>query len=250
MAGCVLMLGSIRHLKRCGNPMVALSALKVKTFAVTIYGGSPFCMSIIAVPFVLPLMFQLGFGFDPVYSGLLVMAVFAGNIAMKPATTPIMRRFGFKPVLVTNGILNALLVLACVLITPSSPRIAVVALLFAGGLTRSMQFTALNTLAFSDIGKSEMSGANTLFSTAFQLSSGMGVVLGAVCIRMADAGVRLMHGALATSPGIDFRLSFVLLGIVSFLGIADSIQLDRNAGEAVSKRPTEAGLVKSPSGRA
>jgi EmrB/QacA subfamily drug resistance transporter len=247
--GFVLMVGAIRHLKRCDHPMVALSALRVKTFAVTMYGGSLFRMSISAVPFVLPLMFQLGFGYDPIYSGLLVMAVFAGNIAMKPATTPIMRRFGFKPVLVTNGVLNALLVLACVLITPASPRMAVVALLLAGGLTRSMQFTALNTLAFADIERSEISGANTLFSAAFQLSWGMGVVLGAVCIRLAGAGVRLIQiGAMAGSPGIEFRLSFVLLGIVCFLGIVDSIQLDRNAGEAVSKGPAQRSLVKSSNG--
>ena len=231
------MVAAIRHLRRCDNPMVALSALKVRTFAVTVYGGSLFRMSILAVPFVLPLMFQMGFGFDPVTSGLMVMAVFAGNVVMKPATTPIMRRFGFKRVLVTNGLLNAFLVLACVLITPASPRMAVIALLFAGGLTRSMQFTALGTLAFADVEKSQISGANTLSSAVGQLSWGMGVVLGAVSIRLGGGVVKWVHlGALAASPGIEFRLSFVLLGIVCFLGVIEYFKLDADAGVAVSGR--------------
>jgi EmrB/QacA subfamily drug resistance transporter len=237
--GVVLMVVAIHHLRRCKVPLVALSALRVRTFAVTMYGGSLFRMSISAVPFVLPLMFQVGFGFDPVYSGLLVMAVFAGNIGMKPMTTPILRRFGFKAVLLTSGTCNAVLVLACAFITPAMPDIAIITLLFAGGLARSMQFTAFNTLAFADIKQSEMAGANTLFSAALQLSGGMGVVLGAVCIRFADGMARLTHlDALAGNPGIEFRLAFVLMAAVSFLGIIDSLKLDRNAGDTVSKKPS------------
>ena len=237
-AGLVLLALAIRHLKRCSNPMVTLSALRIRTFAVTMYGGSLFRMSISAVPFVVPLMFQMGFGLNPFDSGLLLMALFLGNCAMKPVTTPIMHRFGFKTVLLVCGVINALLVLACAFISPAMPILVTVSVLFAGGLARSMQFTAFNTIAFADIEKHEMTGANTMFSAAFQLSWGLGVVLGAVSIRLSGVVVKLLHSAaLAGIPGIEYRLAFVPVAIVTLLGIADSFLLEKNAGEVVSRKP-------------
>lgn len=234
--GAVLLAVAIRYLLRAKNPMVPLKPLEVKTFAVTIYGGSLFRMSVSAVPFLLPLMFQIGFGFNPVYAGFLVMAVFAGNVAMKPATTPIMRRFGFKPVLLGAGLLNTLLILACAFFTPTTPEAVVLVVLFAGGLVRSMQFTALNTLAFADIPKPQMSGANTLFSTAFQIAWGLGVVLASLCLRFSTVLVKLAWpAALVSVPGVGFRLAFVLVAAVSLLAIGDSLTLAPDAGEAVSR---------------
>src|SRR5205085_7303348 len=97
--GCVLMAFEIVHLRRAAHPLVELEALRLPTFAVTIFGGSLFRMAIGAVPFLLPLMFQVGFGLDAFRAGLLMVAVFAGNLAMKPGTTFILRRFGFRRVL-------------------------------------------------------------------------------------------------------------------------------------------------------
>lgn len=105
LAGCA----SWRHLRRAAHPMVDLSALRVKTFAIAMGGGgSLFRIAISAAPFLLPLMFQVGFGMNPFESGLLTLAVFAGNLSMKLVTTPVMRRFGFRPVLIVKGVLAAL----------------------------------------------------------------------------------------------------------------------------------------------
>lgn len=231
--GTALMVLGIRHLQRADNPMVALSALKVPTFAVTIWGGSLFRMGINAVPFLLPLMFQVGFGLSAFDAGLLVIAVFAGNMLIKPATTPILRRFGFRPVLIVNGLLNVAAIGACALLTADTPRILVMALLFVGGLTRSMQFTAINTIAFADIPKEGMTAANTLFSTAFQLAMGLGIALGAIAYRVGGWFMSLGGGNDPTTP---FHIAFVIVALVSLVGLADCLQLDPEAGHHVSRK--------------
>lgn len=209
------------------------------SFGVTIWGGSLCRAAIGSAPFLLPLMFQVGFGLDALRSGLLVIAVFAGNLLMKPATTPILRHFGFKPVLVGNGLLAVLSLLACAFLTPKTPVPVIAAILFCGGLTRSMQFTVLSTIAFADIPDAKMSSANTLFSTAFQLTMGLGVALGAIAIR-AGHGLAAASG-LGAVPAIDYRLAFVLVAFVALLGLADGIRLDRLAGDHVARRPVASG---------
>ena len=138
------------------------------------------------MPFLLPLMFQVGYGMDAFRAGMLVIAVFAGNLTMKLFTTPVLRRFGFRPTLLGNGILNTAALAACALIGPDMPVAVTALLLFIGGMSRSMQFTALNTLAFSEMPQAQMSAANTLFSTMSQLALGMGVALGAIAIRIGE----------------------------------------------------------------
>jgi len=123
--------------------------------------------------------FQLAFGMTAFESGLLVLALFAGNLGMKTVTTPILRRFGFRSVLVANGLISALLIFSFSLIARDTPKFVIVALLFAHGLSRSMQFTSINTLAFVDIPKSAMSSASSFFAVAQQMSLGMGVAVGA-----------------------------------------------------------------------
>jgi EmrB/QacA subfamily drug resistance transporter len=112
-AGAALLMVLGWHLRRAAHPLIDLASFAIPTFAITIVGGSLFRMAIGAVPFLLPLMFQLGFGLDAFHSGLLVIAVFAGNLMMKPATTPILRRFGFKPVILVNGLANVGSLAAC-----------------------------------------------------------------------------------------------------------------------------------------
>lgn len=182
--GCLLY--SIRHFRRAAAPMVRLDALQVPTFRVTMYGGSLFRASISAVPFLLPLLFQVGFGMDPFHSGLLVLAVFVGNLTIKPATTPLIRWLGFRRLLLINGALNVCSLLACALLTPQTQVWAIMLILYLGGVFRSIQFTGVSTLAFADVPAAQMSDANTLFSTASQLAVGLGITLGAIGIRLGE----------------------------------------------------------------
>lgn len=225
---------SLRHFRRAAWPMIRLDAMQVPTFRVTMYGGSLFRASISAVPFLLPLMFQVGFGMNAFQAGSLVLAVFVGNLTIKPATTPLIRWLGFKKLLLINGALNVLALLACALITPGTPVWLILLLLYLGGVFRSIQFTGISTLAFADVPSAQMSYANTLFSTATQLAVGLGISLGAIGIRIG-ANVSEWLG-MSAIPGISFRLAFVAIALICLIGMVDTLRLVKDAGSAVSAR--------------
>src|ERR1700726_1041577 len=134
------------HFRRSSAPLIDLASLKIKTFAITISGGSLFRIAISVSPFLLPLMFQVGFGLSAFRSGLLMLGLFAGNLGMKTVTTPMLKRFGFRNILIVNGILTALVILGCAALSPQTPRSAIIFVLFLNGLCRSMQFTSLSTI--------------------------------------------------------------------------------------------------------
>lgn len=123
---------------------------------------------------------------DPFHSGLLVLAVFVGNLTIKPATTPLIRWLGFRRLLLINGALNVCSLLACALLTPQTPVWAIMLILYLGGVFRSIQFTGVSTLAFADVPAAQMSDANTLFSTASQLAVGLGITLGRLAFAWAS----------------------------------------------------------------
>lgn len=225
---------SLHHFRRAKWPMIRLDALQVPTFRVTMYGGSLFRASISAVPFLLPLLFQVGFGMDPFHSGLLVLAVFVGNLTIKPLTTPLIRWLGFRQLLLVNGALNVLALTACAFLTPQTPIWAILLVLYLGGVFRSIQFTGVSTLAFADVPSAQMSYANTLFSTANQLAIGLGITLGAIGIRIGEKVSEVM--SLSAVPGISFRLAFVFIALICLVGMIDTLRLTRDAGISVSKK--------------
>jgi Na+/melibiose symporter-like transporter len=176
-------------------------------------------------------MFQIAFGLSAFRSGLLVLAMFAGNLFMKPATTPILRRFGFRRVLVVNGLVTAALIASFSVLTPNTPTALTIVLLFAHGLSRSMQFTGISTLAFVDVSPAQMSSANSFFTVMTQMSMGMGVAVGAVTLRIAA----WLRGAPSSAPTIaDFHVAFGMVSIVAVLAVVDCLSLDGNAGAEVS----------------
>lgn len=234
VVGAVTLIYALRHFQRAQWPMIRLDAMQVPTFRVTMYGGSLFRASISAVPFLLPLMFQVGFGMDAFHSGLLVLAVFVGNLTIKPATTPLIRRLGFRKLLLINGALNVLSLLACAFISPQTPVWLIMLILYLGGVFRSIQFTAVSTLAFADVPSAQMSYANTLFSTATQLAVGLGITLGAIGIRIGEKMGDFL--GMTSVPGISFRLAFVAIALICLVGMVDTLRLTKDAGSAVSKK--------------
>jgi EmrB/QacA subfamily drug resistance transporter len=221
------------HAQRQEHSLIDFRALNLRSFAVTIWGGSAFRIAIASVPFLLPLLFQIGFGLDAFASGLLVLAVFAGNLLIKPFTTTILRRFSFRQVLIVNGILNATAIFACATLTPATPVAAIIGLLFVSGMTRSMQFTALGALAFADIPTDWMSGANTLLNVAQQLAMGAGIALGAIALR--TAGLYDMNATTAVSLA-HFHVAFIIVGVVALIGVLDVWGLHPGAGHEM-RRP-------------
>jgi EmrB/QacA subfamily drug resistance transporter len=224
---------AVRHAQRFANPLLDLSPFRVPSFAITVAGGTVFRAVMSAAPFLLPLMFQLAFGLDPLSSGLLLLAVFAGNLGMKPATSTVLGRFGFRPTLIWNGALAIAAVCACGLLTAQTPTVAIVAILFVSGLSRSMEFTTINALSFSDLDQKRMSGANTLFSMLQQMGNALGVAGAAITLRIGA----LRHPGDPDVTTADFHFAFWAIGLVGFAGIWHFRRLAPGAGAALRARP-------------
>lgn len=220
---------AVRHFRQHRAPLLTLDTLAIQTFRVSIFGGSLFRMAISALPFLLPLLFQLAFGLSPVDAGTLVLAVFAGNLAMKPFTTSIMQRWGFRRVLMVNGIIGVLSIAACACLTAQTPVSLIAVLLFVGGLSRSMQFTCYNAIGFADIDKNRMSEASALFSMFFQLAMGLGVTMAALLLRFSMS----LRSEEVHAQVDDFRVAFLGIAVLGFLGLIDVLRLPANAGESV-----------------
>ena len=217
---------AVRHARRHPTPLVDLSPLRIRTYAATSTEGSLLRLAINMVPFLLPLLFQVGFGLSAVTSGLLVLAVFAGNLVMKTITTPIVRRFGFRPVLVGNGVLVAVSLAACALFSASTPYWLIAGVCFLGGAFRSLEFTGVNTLAFADVPAASMSAASTLNATITQLATGLGVAVAATVVHVAAGG--------GTPSVLDFRIGFLVGAVIALVGALLFLRLDRTAGAEVS----------------
>jgi EmrB/QacA subfamily drug resistance transporter len=237
---CVCLAGSVAagglavwHARRHAHPMVDLGAFRVRSFAVTVFGGGLSRVAIGALPFLLPLLFQLGFGLNAFTSGVFLLCVFAGNLAMKSLANPVVRRFGFRNALLGGGLLNAAAILGCAFLTPDTPAVVIAVLLFINGLTRSMLFTTLSTLAFADVPDARMSGANTVFNITQQLTMGLGIACGALALRIAGFFRPETHGVI---PLGDFRIAFLLIGAIAVVSVLDGFGLEANAGDAV-RRP-------------
>jgi EmrB/QacA subfamily drug resistance transporter len=231
ITGVVLGVLSVIHLLRVPAPLLNLRLLKIKTFGIALQGGSLFRIAISVSPFLLPLMFQIGFGLNAFKSGLLMLGLFTGNLLMKSVVTPILRRFGFRTVLTVNGILHAVLMACCALLFPQTRWIIVLLVLFVNGLSRSMQFTAVGTLAFADISKPDMSYATSFFSMITQMSMGMGVAVGAIALRIAGS---FTGNSVGTPTTKEFHIAFLLVAVLCVIATLDCFILEPDAGDAVS----------------
>jgi EmrB/QacA subfamily drug resistance transporter len=217
------------HARVCAYPIIDLRLLQIPTFAAAIVGGSIFRVGIGALPFLLPLMLQLGFGLTPFASGLLTFASAAGALTMKMTAAPIIRALGFRRVLTGNAAISALFLASYSLFTPQTPHGLIFAALLAGGFFRSLEFTGINTLAFADVPPALMSRATSFQSMAQQLSMSIGVGTGALILHVTL--VTTGHGALAAG---DFRPAFLAIAALSLTSILFFLQLTPQAGAEVS----------------
>jgi EmrB/QacA subfamily drug resistance transporter len=227
---------AVRHAKRAAHPLISLAPLEVRTYAVTMWAGTCFRIAVNAAPYLLPLMFQVGFGLSAFHAGLLILAGALANVGMKAWTSPILRGFGFRTVLVVNGVFTAATLAAYAVLAPQTPIAITLVVLFAGGLGRSLQYTALGTLSFADIPPALMSNAATFASMAQQMSSGLGIALGAILLKIAP----LLHGGVGGSlaPG-DFRIAFCVTALLALAPVMQFCTLLPAAGASVSGHVSE-----------
>jgi len=227
--GAAALLGYWAHARHTADPLLDITLMRVPTFAVSVIGGSLFRVGVGAVPFLLPLMLQLGFGQSAAQSGLITFAGALGAIAMKPATQFALRWFGFRTTLIWNGVLSAILLGASAGFRPSWPVGAIYAVLLMGGFLRSLQFTAYNTIAYADIPRARMSAATSLYSTIQQVSLTLGITIGAAAL---EASTILSHRADPATA--DFSAAFLVVSVVALIAAPLSALLPRDAGAELS----------------
>jgi EmrB/QacA subfamily drug resistance transporter len=212
------------HLLRDALPLVRLDALRVRTFRAAQAGGGLFRIGINAVPFLLPLMFQDRFGWTPARAGAVLLFLFVGNLAIKPLTTPLLTRFGFRPVLVVTTTGAVLSVAACALLHASTSVVLIAAVVLISGVFRSIGYTCYNTITFADIDPPSMNQANTLASTAQQLTQALGVALAVLALKSG----RSLVGAQGAYP-----LAFCLVAAVIAFATIGALRLPRSAGDSI-----------------
>ena len=225
---------AVRHARRTKDPMLDLRALAVPTFALAVASvGFVSRVAINASPFLLPLMFQIGFDMSPTEAGLMVLVYMAGNLLMKSATTPVLRRFGFRRVLTVNGALCTATLIACGLLAPGHPMPLIYAVLLAAGMTRSMNFTTITTLAFADVNAEQRAGASALATMFQQVAMTLGVAFAAFAL-----GSSQMLRAAPSLELADFRYVWFAIALLMGLATAGALRLDRAAGATISgKQP-------------
>jgi EmrB/QacA subfamily drug resistance transporter len=223
---------TIRHSLRCPHPLLDVRILNIPTFAIPmIWGGLSFRIIIGAMPLLWPLLFQVGLGMSAFASGLLVLWCAAADVATKSITTPTVRRFGFRTVLVMCPLIVGLTMLGCAFFTTQTPAIIMAATLAVAGAFRSFQFTSMNAIGYADIAPERMSAATSLGATLQQISLGTGVAVGALVIHLAP----LLHGEPSTSLSlIDFRFAFLVMAAAGVLSALWFTRLAQDAGSEVS----------------
>ncbi|MBU8864746.1 MFS transporter [Paenarthrobacter aromaticivorans] len=228
-AGVVSLACAVWWMSKAKVPLFNLSVFGTRTFRSTSTGGFVYRLTISSVPFLLPLMFQDGFGWDPLKAGIMVAAVFVGNIGIKPATTPLIRRFGFKPVLVFASLASAVTFALCALLNAQTPEPLIFALLLLSGAFRSIGFSAYASVQYADIVPGQLPSANAISATLVQLAAAAGIAVGALFLRLFEATDVLGADQVAAYKG-----AFIAMAVLMLVSTVDSLTLHRHAGAEVS----------------
>jgi EmrB/QacA subfamily drug resistance transporter len=229
--GSISMTLYVIHARRTGSPVLDFSLLRLPTLRASIIGGFLFRLGIGALPFLLPLLMQVGFGLSPFQSGIVTFASAVGAMGMKTLAARIIRTFGFRNIMVVNAIVSSLFLAASALFTVSTPLLLIMIILVVGGFFRSLQFTAINTVAYAEVEPAQMSRATTLVSVNQQLAISAGVAVGAFSV---EATMMLRHVSELTAA--EFPPAFIVVAIISAVSAYFFWQMPDDAGHEISGR--------------
>ncbi len=241
--GVAATIAYIVHARRAPAPILDLRLFKLSTFRASIFGGFMFRLGIGALPFLLPLLLQIGFDLTPFQSGLITFTGALGSMFMKAAVAGVLRHLGYRTVLVYNSVLSAVFLAACASFIPGMPFAVMVVILLAGGFFRSLQFTAINTIAYAEIEPALISKATTLVSVAQQLALSTGVAIGALVVEIT---LWAKHGT--TMGAFDFPPAFLAVGALTAAASLVFVRLSPDAGAELAgrKAPVQALPEKTP----
>jgi EmrB/QacA subfamily drug resistance transporter len=240
LVGSALVTLYVFHARRAEAPIVDLKLLRFSTFRSGIVGGSFFRLGVGAMPLLLPLLFQLGFGMTPLNSGLLTFVTALGAIGMKTAAGTILKRFGFRNLLLVNAIASGVFIAAPAFFTARTPISILLAVLFVGGFFRSLQFTCINAISYAEVDQRDMSQATSFTSVFQQIALSFGITMGALMLQLS---LVIRHSD--TLNASDFPPAFLLVGFVSLMSFVSFARLPKDAGEEVAgrKRVASAGVA-------
>ncbi|MBN8981715.1 MAG: MFS transporter [Rhizobiales bacterium] len=235
--GAVAMWFYMQHARRTASPVLDFTLLRHPTLRASLTGGFLYRMGVGALPFLLPLLMQIGFGLSPFKSGLVTFASAVGALGMKTLAARIIRTFGFRKIVVINAAASSLFIAACALFTPATPLLLIMIILIVGGFFRSLQFTAVNTLAYAEVTPPEMSRASTIVSVNQQLAISAGIAVGAFAV---EATMAMRHGSELVAS--DFWPAFLIVAIISTASAYSFWKLPDDAGSEISGHKISAEL--------
>ncbi len=230
--GAIFLIAYTVHARRTPAPVLDFSLVRIPTLRANVVGGSLFRLGIGALSFLLPLLLQIGFNYTPLESGLVTFTAALGAFTMKTFAARIIRRFGFRNILIFNALISSAFTAACAAFTPATPFAFMIVVLLIGGFFRSLQFTATNTIAYADVEPRRMSRATSLVSVAQQLSIAAGVAVGALCVELS---VTFSGGSIITAA--DFRPAFLVISAIAASSAILFWTLPPDAGASMANRP-------------
>lgn len=212
------------------HPAVDLRLFSVRTFRINVLGGFCCRLGLGGTPFLLPLLFQIGFGLLPIYSGLLISPIAIAMLSIKPWVKKILARFGFKKTLIVNACLVSVSIMSLALINRTTPYGLIVLLTLIYGLLSSLQFSCMNVLTYVDLDSKDQSTGTSIASTMMQLSWSFGIGLAALWMRIFSGPEhRIIPGHIA-----PFRDTFLMMGLVVLLSLISFAKLKKTDGASMS----------------
>ncbi len=234
LIGAALIAIYVRHAYRAPVPIIDLRLLKVPTFRSGVIGGFLFRLGLGAGPFLLPLLFQFGFGMTAFQSGMMTFATGVGAMFMKTQAATILRRWGFRRVLIVNALVASVFTAIPALYTEATPTLLITGLLLIGGLSRSLQFTSINTLAYADVPPDKLSRATSFAAVGQELSGSVGVTVAALGLE----AMQRINGGSNIDPA-HFPAVFILIALISASSVLFFRQLSYDAGSSLLTKPVE-----------
>jgi EmrB/QacA subfamily drug resistance transporter len=229
----ILLAGYGFHATRTAYPMLDLVLFRIRTFRAAVLGSYITRLGIGGIPFLFPLLYQVGLGFTPIQSGLMMMPQAIAAISLKVTMPKILARFGYRAVLVSNTIIIGLLILLFATIGVTTPVWLVVMEVFCYGFFTSLQYTSMNTLVFADVSEQQESGASSIASTAQQMAISFGVA-SASLVTVFFLPDRYKSNPTQFIRGIHH--AFFVLGGMTLISTLVFSQLKRGDGDVVSQR--------------
>jgi EmrB/QacA subfamily drug resistance transporter len=217
------------HARYRANPIIDMSLMRVPTFSASILGGSLFFLSTVSSVFLLALLLQLGFGLSAFQAGLMTLASAAGAVLMRFTFQAILRRLGFRRTLIWTGFITGGFLITCGLFNTATPYVVILVILFIGGYSRSVQFTAAQALTYADLPPDKVSRATSFFSMVQQLMQSVGVGVAALGVHIS----LLLHGR-EELVAADVSVGYFVIGILALGSVVVFWLLPAHAGSELS----------------